>query len=155
MSFYLPRKTLIFQFCDTLGTGLGTIDATGDYSDDPGVGNTDFFFTASARCIIARMIVSVGDTGGMRAEEYGDIGAALTNGVLVHLHDADDVVTFDLTGQETVKTNAEWGAYCYDVDVKSWGAGNDLLVARWTFEKTAAHLIRDPEFDTLLAELLR
>jgi hypothetical protein len=35
--------------------------------------------------------------------------AALTNGILLTIHDDNDVQVFDLTRDETVKQNADWG----------------------------------------------
>ena len=143
MTVYATRRTIISQFADTDGDGTGTIDATADTS-----GTADeFYFTASTRAVIARMIVSVGDTTGMQAQEYGNLGAALPNGVTVVTRDDGDVTVQDLTGQDAVTTNANWGEYCYDVDVKTWGSGNELLVARWTFLKTGTDLILEPGWD--------
>ncbi len=75
----------------------------------------------------------------MQAEEYGNLGAALTNGITVRLQDSGGTV-LDLTDGLPVKTNAGWGQLCYDVDLKSWGAGNELLLVRWTFERAGQPL---------------
>ena len=139
MGFYLPRKILFTRFLDTDGDGTGTIDAIADTSGAA----DEFLFTASARCIVARMLVSVSDTAGINAEEYGNLGGALANGITILVRDGNDVTLMDFTGQAAIKTNAEWGAYCFDVDVKSWSNApvNELLVVRWTFEKYGTHLI--------------
>ena len=44
----------------------------------------------------------------------------------------------DITAGVPVVSNAEWGALCYDAELKSWGAGNELLVVRFTFKKGGA-----------------
>lgn len=130
----------LYRYLDTDGDGTGTIDATGDYSDATGTGVEDFYYEAVKGTTIERMLVSVGDTAGMQSQEYGNIGAALTNGVSVLLYNEHGALYEDLTAGQPVKTNAEWGALCFDVDVKTWGSGNELLVARWTFAKSGLPL---------------
>jgi len=83
------------------------------------------------------MIISVEDGTGMTADEYGNLGSALTSGISVRLSNNDGVIT-DLTDGLPVTTNAHWGRVCYDVDIKAWGVtpSDDLLVCRWTFAKS-------------------
>lgn len=137
-----PAQTNIFsRFLDTNGDGTGTTNANGDYS---GTGNEDQFYIAPASgesFWIERMIVSVEDTSGFTAQEYGNLGAALTDGIEVQVRTGADTVKIDLTDGVPIETNAHWGRMCYDVDVKSWGAGNELLVCRWTFTRTGGALI--------------
>ena len=133
---------MINQFLDTVGDGSGTTNAIGDYSDT-GAGVEEFFYTDPSGggldlppSYIHRMIVSIGDTTGMQASEYGNTGAALTNGVSIAVKRAAATL-IDLT-PEPILTNAQWGAYCYDVDLKTWGAGDELLLVRWTFTKSGS-----------------
>jgi len=115
-----------------------TTSANGNYS---AAGDDEFFYQATEASSIHRLIVSAYDTAGMQAQEYGNIGAALGEGILVyHKGVAGDTIV-DLTGGVPITTNAEWGALCYDVDVKTWGSGNELLVVRWTFANTGVPLI--------------
>jgi hypothetical protein len=121
----------ISQYMDTTGDGTGTYEANGDYSGAA----EEFLYVAARPVEIHRMVVTIEDTVGMQAEEYGNLGAALTNGVVVEIRDENDNVLVVLTGQDPVHTNAEWGSHCYDVDLKTWGSGDELLLVRWTFEK--------------------
>jgi hypothetical protein len=123
----------IFRFLSSDGTTTGTKNAIGDYS------GAVMTFWIEGPMTIERMIVSAGDTAGMQAQEYGNIGAALGNGVKLGITDGG-VEVVDLMDGEPIKTNAEWGAMCYDVDVKTWGSGAELLVVRWTFSKSGRPL---------------
>ena len=134
-----PNSTaLIYRYLDTKGDGTGTKNANGDYS------TPDIFYIAPdlKDMVLHRLIVLIEDGANMRAEHYGTLGAALTNGVVVRVSDPSGVLV-DLTDESPIKTNAGWGALCYDVDVKAWGAGNDLLLVRWTFAKAGIPLVLD------------
>lgn len=118
------------RYLDTNGIGTGTKNANGDYSTV-----SDIFYIqppAGTQYEINRMIVEIEDTAGFQAEEYGNLGAALTNGITVREQNGDGTV-IDLTDGIPIKTNAGWGALCYDVDLKTWGAGDEVLLVRWTF----------------------
>lgn len=128
-------NSLIYRYLDTAGDGTGTKNANGNYSITP----DEFKFVPGDPCEIHRMIVCAEDTSGMQASEYGNLGSALTNGVKISVERAG-VEILDLTDGITIKTNAGWGSICYDADVKTWGAGNELLTVRWTFAKTGAPL---------------
>jgi len=117
-------------------SGTNTIEMLGDYSTISG--NFRIATTGTELLVITRMMVSVEDTGSFDAEKYGN-GIVCTNGIQVVVHDWDDSLIYPLVnGAHPIKTNADWGAYCYDVDVKDWGTGNEFLVARWTFAKHGA-----------------
>ncbi len=127
----------LYRYLDTNGNGTGTKQATGNYATV-----SDIFYIqppAAVDYFITRLVIGVEDTTGMQAEEYGNLGAALTNGITVRLQDSGGTV-LDLTDGLPVKTNAGWGQLCYDVDLKSWGAGNELLLVRWTFERAGQPL---------------
>lgn len=83
---------------------------------------------------ITRMMVTVRDAGVFTAEKYGFL-SALSNGCEVGLFSADKTILNSFTGSLPIKENAGWGVYCYDVDLKDWGAGDEFIVARWTFAK--------------------
>ena len=114
-----------------------TYDAVGDYSSTV----TSFTFApVSGRVAeIERMIIYISDTGNFASDKYG-YNVVLTNGIKVYVRDADDAIILDLTPDEAVKTNADWGALCFDVSYLSWGSGNDTIVVRWTFAKSGAPL---------------
>ena len=143
--------TLISRFLDTNGDGSGTKNANGDYSGT-GLGEEIFWFDPESQYVdIARMIVTLEDTSGFQAQEYGNLGGALTNGIQARIQD-DTGTIVDLTDSETIKTNAGWTAFCYDADVKTWGAGNELLTVRWTFSKSGQFikLHGDQRFEIVL-----
>lgn len=126
-------QKLISQYLSTNGDGTGTTNAVGSYSvGSPG----KFYITppAAEDYFITRMIVTVEDTTGFAAAEYGNLGAALTNGVLVQIS-SDTKTTQSLT-PAPVTTNALWGSFCYDVQLKSFGVGNEFLLVRWTFDRS-------------------
>ena len=50
----------------------------------------------------------------------------------------------DFTDGVPITTNGNLGRICYDVDIKGWGTGNEVLLARFTFEKCGYPLILEP-----------
>jgi hypothetical protein len=86
--------------------------------------------------VIHRMLVEITDGQPFGPTTYGGI-ATLTNGIHVHSvtgTGATAVLRSDLTGSdETIKSNASWGARCYDVNHLALGAGDDVFLVRWTF----------------------
>ena len=131
----LPQRRLLSRFLDTNGDGTGTKNANGNYSGAV----EEFYIQPAADEVmqIARLLISIEDTTGMQANEYGDLGSALGNGITIEEERNGTVVT-DFTDGVPITTNAEWGTLCYDVDVKSWGQTptNELLVARFTFARS-------------------
>ena len=134
MSIFSLSRTL-----DTNGDGTGTKNANGNYSV-----TEDIFYIQPATnqtFDLQRIIVCIEDTNGMQAEEYGNLGSALSNGVTIRLQD-DSGTLLDLTDGIPITTNASWGMRCYDADVKSWGAGDEILLVRWTFTSHFGHPLR-------------
>lgn len=120
---------LLSRYLDTNGDGTGTKNATGDYSVTP---ETFYIAPAAGEVFrINRLLILVEDTAGMEADEYGNLGSALANGITARVHNGTATVV-DLTDGIPITTNAEWGALCYDVDLKTWGTGNEFLLVRWT-----------------------
>ena len=134
-------EELIFRNMDTNGDGTGTKNANGNYGTPD-----DFYFQSPYAVELHRMIIPIGDTAGMTAEEYGNLGAALTNGWELKVKTAADVVKLDLTDGIPIKSNAEVGRVCFDVDLKDFGTTptNEILLARWTFTRCGSPLILDP-----------
>ena len=138
-----PRH-IIAQYLDTNGDGTGAKNAIGNYSDATGSGVENFFYESKGYCHIHRMIVAIEDNTNMWASRYGG-GPTLTNGILVKVIDADGLTEIkDLTNFVPIKTNARWGALCYDVDLKTWGTGNELLLARWSFDRAGSPIRLEP-----------
>ena len=136
VSIGLPKKLAMpfFRYADTTGDGSGSINFVGNYSSS--AEQAIMAAGPSETLVVARLIVMIEDSTGMRAERYATLGAALTNGVAVRHYAADGTTILNnLTGAVPITTNALWGSTCYDVDLKEWGAGNELLLVRWTFWK--------------------
>ena len=126
------QRTTIFRYLDTVGDGTGTKNANVDGSSTPVV----FKIKPAAGQIfrISSMITTIRDAGTFGAEGYGVL-SELSNGVDVLTYDGAATV-LDLTDGLSLTTNASWARACYDADVKTWGAGDQFLSARWTFAKS-------------------
>jgi len=127
-----------YRYLSTTGATGGTKNAVGDYSSSA----TDFYFVATpGPAWVERLILYIEDTKGMEPEEYGNLGAALTNGWSIKVKDADDVVLLDINDGIPVKTNAGIGRMCYDVDLKAWtNTTNEVVLARFTFSRAGSEL---------------
>ncbi|MHC4316827.1 MAG: hypothetical protein ACYSW3_30670 [Planctomycetota bacterium] len=130
----MPKK-LISRVLDTVGDGSGTTDAIGNYA---GGSIEDFMIKPASDevFVLTRMLIQVVDTTGMDADKYGN-NITLTNGIHVLVTDGVGSTIMELTDPNNpIIANGDWGAFCYDVDVKTWGTGNNHLLARWTFAKS-------------------
>lgn len=130
----------LVRILDTNGDGTGTTNANGNYASAA----DDFYIKppVGTRYEIDRLIVFIQDTGAFDAELYGN-GAILTNGISLLQLNFDGTTRVDLTGGLSIKSNADWGRLCYDVDVKTWGTGDEVLLARFTFSKFGGPLTLD------------
>jgi len=119
----------------TLSTDGVTINANGNYSG----GATVFELQPPAGSIyvVHRLIATVQDGGAWRAEYYGGLGAALTNGVILRVQD-DSGTLIELTDNYPIKSESAWAHYCYDSMVNALGAGDNVQSVRWTFAKAGA-----------------
>lgn len=131
------KQKHLFRHLDTNGDGTGTKNAVGDYSSTP----TDFKIQPAANqmFILHRMLVFIKDTTGIDADAYGN-GIVLTNGINIKYSHAAGVVV-DMVDGIPITVNGDWGRLCYDVELKAWGAGNEILVVRWTFDKAGEPLV--------------
>lgn len=148
---FYSSNDLFSRYADTNGDGSGTKNANGDYS-----GTADIFYIQPPAGTVFRahrMLVSLEDTSAMTAEEYGNLGAALTNGIQARVQNDSGTIA-DLTDGVPVKTNAHWARVCYDADVKTWSNGDELLAARWTFAKSGAAIVLDGTLNQRLEILL-
>lgn len=121
------------QFMSSNGDGSGVVNLVGDYSETP----TEFFIKppAGEGIILARILIFIGDTGNFSASGYGN-GGGLTNGIELKVVANSEDVLSDLTAGLSIKSNAEWSRYCYDVSLIDFGSGENFLSIRWTFEKS-------------------
>ena len=127
----------LHRYADTAGDGSGTKQAIGDYSGAV----TPFFVAPPAGKIfrVHRMIIHIRDANNWRAERYGNLAAALTNGIAVWRRSTvhPDI---ELTDGIPIKTNADWARMCYDAETTTYGAGDDYLRVRWSFDKAGRHI---------------
>lgn len=123
------------------GDGSGGFEAIGNYSAG-GVGSTEFYIQPAGvdRLYIARLIIMIEDAGTFATDGYG-AGGALTNGISFEIRQSNDDVVAAL--QNTIHSNIEWGALCYDVGYHDFGGGqaNKFLLVRWTFERMGSPII--------------
>jgi hypothetical protein len=99
------------QFLTLNGDGTGEADMIGDYSSAEKI----FYLEVPSGYTINvnRLLVLVQDTGAFDAAKYGN-NVTLTAGIILEITNGSDVVQNILTPRP-VRTNAEWGAYCYDM----------------------------------------
>jgi hypothetical protein len=118
-----------FRFLDSNGDGTGTKSFIGDYTTPD-----EAYIQPPATKVFAitRMIVHIEDSGAVTADSYGAL-STLTNGITVEVHDTGGL-KYSLTNGDPIHSGAEWSQYCHDVELKTWGAGNSFITARWTFE---------------------
>jgi hypothetical protein len=127
----MPNR-LLSQFLSTNGDGTGDINIVGDYSSAAETFEVENPPMVAAT-VIERIVVYIRDTGAFSAEKYG-ARASLPVGLNLDVRSADDNVLFSLT-PDAIRNNGEWGKYCFEVDTKKWGGGDQILVARWSFVK--------------------
>lgn len=112
----------------------GDFDAIGDYSGAP----QNFWVEpqqGQQGLQVTRLLTQIEDAGNFQADSYGN-GIVLVNGITISVLDINDNVTNLLTARDTIKANVHWARYCYDVDFRSFGSGNNFLDVRWTFSAT-------------------
>lgn len=89
---------------------------------------------------VARLIISIVDSGTFDAEKYGN-GLVLTNGIKLEVINSEGGVVLDLLDGEEIKTNADWQAMCFDFHYNDIGTGDNVAVMRWTFERAGEPLL--------------
>jgi hypothetical protein len=142
----ITKQKPLFRFLDTLGNGLGTKDATGNYAST----DTAFYIQTtdpSEQYVLHRVMCYVEDSGGSPSlATYGGL-TALTDGILCRVVYRDGTV-YDLTDGMPIQSNSEWARICYDVDIATFPAGNNYVHARWTFTRSGWPIVLNP-FDRL------
>lgn len=125
---------LLSRYADETGDGSGNYSANDDYDADP----REFKVTAQPgeHIFVTRMIVSVEDTGTFDSGGYGN-GSVLAEGIEVYVKNPAGEIAYYLTmdgaSPHPVKSNGEWSHYCFDIQLHSFGSGNQHLAVRWTF----------------------
>jgi len=131
-----PQKRPLFRYADTVGDGTGNPDAIGDYEGNP----TDFKIKPNPGEIIrlARAILLVEDSGSFDSGFYGN-GLTLTNGLRPYFQTNGVRRYFVSGGQPPILTSGDVAGFCHDLELRTWGAGNQFLTARWTFTKAGIY----------------
>lgn len=115
------------------GAGV-TYEANGDYSITPAV--FEWGPPTGEIWHAERLIVLIRDAGNADASEYGNLGAALTTGIVVQFRSGVSTVEQTLNGLKPIKTNSDWAGLCYDTrNLGLGGAGDDAYSAMWTFSR--------------------
>jgi len=130
---------IISRHLDTDGDGTGTKNAIGDYSATPEI----FYIQPPAGEIyrITRMMVLIrGAKSTFYTDSYGS-RTELSTGVEIRTQD-DSGTIVNLTDNVPIKTNGNWGRFCYDSEVYAADQGNTntYLRVRWTFEKSGQQI---------------
>lgn len=130
-TFEIEKRKSQYATLDNAGV---TYSAAGDYS----VTDERFEWGPPAGEVwhLERMIVLIADAGNADAGEYGNLGAALTNGINVEFLTSTSTVVQTLNGLKPIKTNGDWAGLCYDErNLGLGGAGDDAYTVRWTFSR--------------------
>jgi len=129
------RKRQLFQYLDSVGDGSGIKNLIGDYSGAP----TTFKIAPGAGeiFILTRMLIYIEDAGSFDTGSYAN-GVMLTNGISLEHDHIDGVV--DMMAGIKVTNNGDWAGKCKDVDTHTWGAGNEFLTGRWSFDRTGQEI---------------
>ena len=126
-----PRK--IFNEYMKNSAGAANMNVDGSASATP------FYVScpADTELLLERCLVTIYDTKGMQAEEYGDLGGSLSAGLSMKVMSSDGVtVLSDLTAGLPIKTNEGWARVCYDCDLTNFtNTTNAVAKMRWTFSK--------------------
>lgn len=130
------QNPLITHILDTDGDKTGTIEAIGDYSVTPEI----FYLQPPAGEVwqLTRLLFFVQDSGSFDADNWGN-NITLTNGIILRIQD-DSGTIFDFTQQVPIVSSGHLGVYMFDVEVFTWGSGDEILAARYTFAKSGANI---------------
>ena len=125
-----PRyDQLLFKF---LKNAAGSRDMNVDGSSTP----VPFYYEVPAgrNAEVSRVNFTVVD-GAMGYGEFGGLGAALTNGLKVEIHNSSGVTLFDFLDGFTVKVNEDFDGLAGIDTVIHPVAGDDSMPVRWTISR--------------------
>ncbi len=146
-----------FKLASTLANAIagtpieGTVDSTGTWTVTV---QSQIFRAgppAGEKWKIRRLLFHLEDGAAQfNADQYGGL-SALSVGTQIQIGQADGTVLHYLTGEDGtgaaqstgVKTNMEFSALMHDVAVIPYGAGNDAIAGRWTFQKAGRDILLD------------
>lgn len=97
---------------------------------------------------VHRAILYMSDSSGFRAERFAGTATALSNGCEFEF--INNGVTYDMLDGTAITHNGDFGRFNYDVDLKTWGAGDDILLARWSFDRFGGPIKLSGDNDSFL-----
>lgn len=117
-------------------TGLGESQTAVTFTDD-GTGTHTllstfrFFLEAQPGEIlrITEVVFYIQDGFGFGGDEYGNLGAALTDGIGCFVEDTDGTTYIDLFDGDTVKSNGQYAKFCGSAVFGGFAAGDDYYRA--------------------------
>lgn len=101
-------------------------------------------YPSDGEYLIERILIHIEDNANISVEKFGAL-LALTNGIKIQLQDDVGNVITDFTSGNPVKSNGDWGRFCYDTNDLTYGAGNNALNIRWTLSKSGEPTRLTPE----------
>lgn len=124
---------------------LSSTGATGGTKDMSTTADEYYIVDTTQTLVIYRMLVFYQDGLGGNVSEYGNLGAALTNGIEIQTMRRDGTtVRNDLTDGVPVKQNGDWARLCYDYTYQDHGSGDSIYTARWTFANSGRPITLEP-----------
>jgi hypothetical protein len=108
---------------------------------------------ASGFLAIFRLIITIEDNAVITADGYGGI-STLANGVTLQICGGgpNGPVILDLLDGDPIQSVIDLGEHSYDIAEHTFGAGNNFVLARWTFAKAGRPLVLDANVgDALVA----
>lgn len=92
--------------------------------------------------IVSEVVITVEDTGAMTPALFGFL-TQLIKGVKLQVLDAASAVTYDLFDGEPIKANKDLPKFFADVEVISWGSGNEIIVGTFDLSRSGSPLAID------------
>ena len=135
ISFPVVSTNFLFKY---LRNGSNSAEMAVDGSSTA----VDFSYTAATTrgVVIHRLNIVIADNS-INPGDFGGIASGLTTSIQVLVLDSDNSTIFDFTDSENISTNSEFGFLAgVDVDRDTQGAGDDVLVVRWTLAKAGQEL---------------
>jgi len=130
----LPVTNILSRYLDTNGDGTGTNEIQGDHS------STEQVYLVmpprGERYLIRRFVIFIDGSGSLGEDEYANLGAPLTNGLVLRVrrHTESDNI-FNLTDDVPIKTNAHWLRHTEHVHRWEAASGADALSAVIDFQE--------------------
>lgn len=120
--------------------GTGSVEMAVDGSATP----VNFDLICPGPCRLHLMTIFIQDQG-IKADEFGGLGSALTNGLLIEVRDDKDNLLLDPTDGTPIKANAAFSSLTGSdlVFQDAAGMSQDLFTALWIINATGAGLWMD------------